>query len=221
MHNTITITKLQKYNIYKQKQIAFIDIENGTPYLINSTPKINFIRKSKAELIYKTTPYEPRQSLLGKLLKTNLINKKLYRFGILNRIDFQVSGIIILAKTLITLHQIITLHKQQAIKKIYYAYVSGHIAYKQVLYQQLSKYHSKNPKQYPNTQKVFLKIKPLLILHHLQLTLIKCKTYTGKYHQVRKMLYAIGKPIAYNKLNPHKLLLTLYKIKIYTYNPCI
>ncbi|QSW37752.1 hypothetical protein JS520_00310 [Candidatus Vidania fulgoroideae] len=128
------------------------------------------------------------------------------------------SGIIIIAKTAYISKQIILLHKQQLIKKIYYAQVLGYIKSAQVLHQQLNKYHTKHT---THSSLVTLKIKPLILLKHLQQTLLKCKTYSGKYHQIRHMLKTIGKPIVFKHLEPKKLLLTLYKIKFYTYNPCI
>ncbi|QSW37894.1 hypothetical protein JSR02_00310 [Candidatus Vidania fulgoroideae] len=63
-----------------------------------------------------------------------------------------------------------------------------------------------------------LKIKPLVTFTHTHTTLIKCKTHTGKYHQIRKMLHTLGKPIVCNSFSPGKLMLTLYKIKFYNLN---
>ncbi|QSW37730.1 hypothetical protein JS520_00180 [Candidatus Vidania fulgoroideae] len=246
---------MQKHKNYTHKKIIFITTEAGTVHLIKATTAINFIRKKKAELIYKTTYKECCESTLGKLMKTNIINKRIYRFGILNRIDIVASGIIIIAKTAYISKQIILLHKQQLIKKIYYAQVLGYIKSAQVLHQQLNKYHTKHTthsslvtlkikplillkhlqqtllkckqlnkyhtKHTTHSSLVTLKIKPLILLKHLQQTLLKCKTYSGKYHQIRHMLKTIGKPIVFKHLEPKKLLLTLYKIKFYTYNPCI
>ncbi|QSW37893.1 hypothetical protein JSR02_00305 [Candidatus Vidania fulgoroideae] len=78
-----------------------------------------------------------------------------------------------LAKTTHILHQIIKLHKQQLIKKIYYAQVQGIIKHITIHHSYLNKNPTYKTHKYHQTQAVMLKIKPLVTFTHTHTTLIK------------------------------------------------
>ena len=119
--------------------------------------------------------------------------------GVCHRLDRPVSGIVIFAKTSKALSRINELFRDKTIQKTYWAVVKNkppHIT------ERLTHYLIKNEKT--NTSKAFATEKSGSLKAELSYTLIasisnyhllEINLYTGRHHQIRAQLSAIGCPI--------------------------
>jgi 23S rRNA pseudouridine1911/1915/1917 synthase len=119
--------------------------------------------------------------------------------GVCHRLDRPVSGIVIFAKTSKALSRMNELFRDKTIQKTYWAVVKNkppHIT------QRLTHYLIKNEKT--NTSKTFVNERPGALKAELSYTLIasisnyhllEINLYTGRHHQIRAQLSAIGCPI--------------------------
>ncbi len=119
--------------------------------------------------------------------------------GVCHRLDRPVSGIVIFAKTSKALSRMNELFRDKTIQKTYWAVVKNkppHIT------QRLTHYLIKNEKT--NTSKAFVTERPGALKAELSYTLIasisnyhllEINLYTGRHHQIRAQLSAIGCPI--------------------------
>lgn len=119
--------------------------------------------------------------------------------GVCHRLDRPVSGIVIFAKTSKALSRINELFREKTIQKTYWAVVKNkppHISEK------LTHYLIKNEKT--NTSKAFATERPGALKAELTYTLIasisnyhllEINLHTGRHHQIRAQLSAIGCPI--------------------------
>ncbi len=119
--------------------------------------------------------------------------------GVCHRLDRPVSGIVIFAKTSKALSRMNELFRDKTIQKTYWAVVKNkppHIT------QRLTHYLIKNEKT--NTSKAFAAERPGALKAELSYTLIasisnyhllEINLYTGRHHQIRAQLSAIGCPI--------------------------
>ncbi|MDF2453901.1 MAG: pseudouridine synthase [Bacteroidota bacterium] len=119
--------------------------------------------------------------------------------GVCHRLDRPVSGIVIFAKTSKALTRMNELFRDKTIQKTYWAVVKNkppHIT------QRLTHYLIKNEKT--NTSKAFTTERPGALKAELSYTLIasisnyhllEINLYTGRHHQIRAQLSAIGCPI--------------------------
>lgn len=119
--------------------------------------------------------------------------------GVCHRLDRPVSGIVIFAKTSKALSRMNELFRDKTIQKTYWAVVKNkppHIT------QRLTHYLIKNEKT--NTSKAFPTERPGALKAELSYTLIasisnyhllEINLYTGRHHQIRAQLSAIGCPI--------------------------
>ncbi|MDF2447857.1 MAG: pseudouridine synthase [Bacteroidota bacterium] len=119
--------------------------------------------------------------------------------GVVHRLDRPVSGIVIFAKTSKALTRMNEMFRDKTIQKTYWAVVKNkppHIS------QRLTHYLIKNEKN--NTSKAFTTDRPGALKAELSYTLIasisnyhllEINLYTGRHHQIRAQLSAIGCPI--------------------------
>jgi 23S rRNA pseudouridine1911/1915/1917 synthase len=119
--------------------------------------------------------------------------------GVCHRLDRPVSGIVIFAKTSKALSRMNELFRDKTIQKTYWAVVKNkppHIT------ERLTHYLIKNEKT--NTSKAFATERPGALKAELSYTLIasisnyhllEINLYTGRHHQIRAQLSAIGCPI--------------------------
>jgi 23S rRNA pseudouridine1911/1915/1917 synthase len=119
--------------------------------------------------------------------------------GVCHRLDRPVSGIVIFAKTSKALSRMNELFRDKTIQKTYWAVVKNkppHIT------QRLTHYLIKNEKT--NSSKAFATERPGALKAELSYTLIasisnyhllEINLYTGRHHQIRAQLSAIGCPI--------------------------
>jgi 23S rRNA pseudouridine1911/1915/1917 synthase len=119
--------------------------------------------------------------------------------GVCHRLDRPVSGIVIFAKTSKALSRMNELFRDKTIQKTYWAVVKNKPPH---LTQRLTHYLIKNEKT--NSSKAFATERPGALKAELSYTLIasisnyhllEINLYTGRHHQIRAQLSAIGCPI--------------------------
>jgi 23S rRNA pseudouridine1911/1915/1917 synthase len=129
-----------------------------------------------------------------------LITTKKPFVGIVHRLDRPTSGIILLAKKPSVLKVMNSQFEKKTIKKIYLALVTGNFIPTE---EKLSHYLKKDTLQkkgiifkerVPGSQEVKLKFRRLQWNENF--SLLQIELITGKYHQIRAQLSAIGNPIA-------------------------
>jgi len=120
--------------------------------------------------------------------------------GIIHRLDRPTSGVLLLAKKPSVLKIMNSQFEKKTIKKIYLALVVGNFALTEG---KLSHFFKKDTlqkkaiiykEQIPGSLEVKLKFKRLHSNENY--SLLKVELITGKYHQIRAQLSAIGYPIA-------------------------
>lgn len=119
--------------------------------------------------------------------------------GVCHRLDRPVSGIVIFAKTSKALSRMNEIFRDKTIEKTYWAVVKNKPPH---IKQKLTHYLIKNEKT--NTSKAFLTERTGALKAELEYTLIasisnyhllEVKLFTGRHHQIRAQLSAIGCPI--------------------------
>lgn len=134
------------------------------------------------------------------------INVKNYDRGLLYRLDFETSGLMILLKDETLLKKYRSHFSEKVKSKIYYAIVKGKIS-KQGNIKTLIKYSGfKNKKAKiitgDDNEGIKLNLEILKINYHKDhdISLVKIKLKEGKRHQIRVQLMALGHPILGDKL---------------------
>ena len=141
----------------------------------------------------------PLSNLLAEFLRTEFHKPGAAFIGVIHRIDRPVSGVVLFARTGKGLSRMNALFRDRKIKKTYLALVEGRIEKPQ---SSLIHYLSKNEEQ--NRSKASLKpadgllrceLNYTVINHTDRYTLLEVEPITGRHHQIRVQLSAIGHPI--------------------------
>lgn len=144
--------------------------------------------------------------MLGYLLHTDAISEeslKYFKPSVCNRLDRNTSGLVICGKTLLGSREMSRILKDRSLQKYYRTYVHGHLDGEKTL----TGYHNKNTK---NNQATVLFTKPksntqeydaiTTAYRSLEVkerySYLEIELITGKTHQIRAHLAAIGHPIA-------------------------
>lgn len=144
--------------------------------------------------------------------------------AIVHRLDKDTSGLLIIPKDNSTHEYFLNLFKNRQIKKTYLAIVEGNLNSEGVIDYPISR-HPHLPYKMTHTinsgREAVTKYKPISYSTELNISLIEAKPLTGRTHQIRVHLSAIGFPILgdiiYNK--PSKLIsrhaLHAYKLQFW------
>lgn len=120
--------------------------------------------------------------------------------GIIHRLDRPTSGVLLLAKKPSVLKIMNSQFEKKTIKKIYLALVADNFTFTEgklshfFIKDTLQKKGIIHKEQIPGSQEVKLKYKRLQSNENY--SLLQVELITGKYHQIRAQLSAIGYPIA-------------------------
>lgn len=121
-----------------------------------------------------------------------------FKPGIANRLDRNTSGLILFGKTLPALQALATLLRDRTMEKYYLAIVYGDIDHAQRIDGYLAKDERTNrveirPQPFPDAVEIHTAYEPLK--RSAEYTVLKVHLITGKTHQIRAHLRAIGHPI--------------------------
>ncbi len=151
--------------------------------------------------------------MIGYLLDSSAVSEdslKHFKPSVCNRLDRNTSGLVICGKTLLGSREMSRMLKDRSLQKYYRTYVHGHLKGQKTL----EGYHNKNTK---NNQATVLFSKPdsnpnsydlittayRCIEAKKQYSYLEIELITGKTHQIRAHLAAIGHPIAGDKKYGH------------------
>ena len=121
-----------------------------------------------------------------------------FKPGIANRLDRNTSGLILFGKTLPALQALAGLLRDRTMEKYYLAIVCGDIDHAQQIDGYLAKDERTNrveirPQPFPDAVEIHTAYEPLK--RSADYTVLKVHLITGKTHQIRAHLRAIGHPI--------------------------
>lgn len=142
---------------------------------------------------------QPLSVIVKEYLKEKYQKPGAVFLGVVHRLDRPTSGIVVFAKTSKALTRLNEIFKNRESNKVYWAVVKGFPEPEQ---NKLIHYLKRNPVN--NTSKAFLKEVPeskqavldYSIIQKLnQYSLLEIHLHTGRHHQIRAQLSAIGHPI--------------------------
>ncbi|NUM25603.1 MAG: RluA family pseudouridine synthase [Candidatus Buchananbacteria bacterium] len=151
-----------------------------------------------------------------------------YRGGIIHRLDKDVSGVIVIAKNDQTFYHLKEQFKQRQVKKIYYALVYGHPTQPEGEINlpigrnkdgQFVAHPRRGTEKFNSKDKV-AKTKYKVLEYIKDYTLLEVQILTGRTHQIRAHLSAIGHPIIGDQIyKPKKNFLHFFQHKVKVINP--
>lgn len=158
------------------------------------------VNKKSSDIVQGDKTGDTPLSDIVKLYIKNKYNKPGDVFlGTIHRIDRPVSGVILFAKTSKALERLNLMFKEKTIQKTYWAIVKNHTPKQQdTLIHYLKKNQQKNKsiayiKPTDDAKKSELEYK---VIHQFNnFYLLEIKPHTGRHHQIRVQLSAIGCPI--------------------------
>ncbi|MBI4653206.1 RluA family pseudouridine synthase [Candidatus Kuenenbacteria bacterium] len=166
-----------------------------------------------AGLIIHPTTFKEKNSLVNFLIEycpqiKNVGDDKELRPGIVHRLDKDVSGLMVIAKTQETFNHLKKQFQERKVKKEYYALVYGEVKEKKGIIDLaigFSKRKSKIKMTVFSQNKSKTAITEYEVLKRfLNFTLLKVKIKTGRTHQIRAHLNFIGHPILGDKIYRNK-----------------
>ena len=171
------------------KNIEIRVIQDNKDFIVLDKP-YNLNVHPSANSLYKTLTY---------WLKNKYPN---YKINPSHRLDKDTSGAIICSKNIAMDRYLKDLFFKKKVTKIYLAVVKGHLAKSTIINFPLS--FSDNLKirmvhdEYG--KKAITKVKPVKYFASVDRTLVMCKPYTGRQHQIRVHLSLINHPLVGDKL---------------------
>ncbi|MGX7583051.1 pseudouridine synthase family protein [Candidatus Vidania fulgoroideorum] len=180
--------------IYKKKKITFLKKQNK---IINPFYENYFfflVEKPRKLLTY------PTEKNNYSLINCINLNYNLNRFGLMNRLDKNSSGIIIFCKTLKSIRIFKKNQEKKKIKKYYLALTTGSFPIKKTIECFLKKKNSKIFFSYKRKEKFkYSRTNFFCIDRKKRCSIVLCKTKTGIFHQIRVQLKIAGFPLLNDK----------------------
>lgn len=143
--------------------------------------------------------------LIGYLLETGFLSEEAlltFRPSVCNRLDRNTSGLLACGKTLPGSRYLSRIIKDKSLQKYYYALAAGNAALNTRINGWLCKNTQTNKvaiydKETPNAEYIDTSFKAIKTIHteNGDITLLEVQLFTGKTHQIRAQLSAMGHPI--------------------------
>ena len=115
----------------------------------------------------------------------------------IHRLDKPVSGIVLFARTSKALSRLQAMMRERQIRKTYYAWVEGHVVKEEALLEHFLTHDSHCARvvtaTHPEAKKAVLAYR--VVERGDKGTLLEIDLHTGRYHQIRAQLAAIGHPV--------------------------
>ena len=172
--------------------------ENGDILLVNKPAGILTQKAKPADISLN-------EWMIGYLLETHSVAPKdlmTFKPSVCNRLDRNTSGIVLCGKTLKGSQQLSKMIKDRTLKKYYRTICKGALYESEMLEGYLVKDHRSNKvtvidADNPDDSGEYVKIfyRPLTHSRDKQYTLLEVELLTGKTHQIRAQLSAIGHPL--------------------------
>ena len=189
-NDKINLFNIEFKEIKIQKKIKFEPskeiIKSNEDQIIDNNDKFIVLNKSSGISVQGGT--KSKKNLVDIFAKSEIFkNTKPYS---VHRLDKDTSGVFIMAKTRESAQLLTSLFRLRKVHKTYLAICHG----------ELSKNYGEwndNLIRYDNKKKIIEKAKTLfkVIDKNSEASLVELKPITGRKHQLRKQLYAIGQPI--------------------------
>ena len=158
------------------------------------------INKRPGDIVQGDKTGDPPLSEIVKTYIAEKYNKPGNVFlGVVHRLDRPTSGIVVFARTSKALERMNKKLRDREVEKVYWALVQGHPVASQGTLEHHLKKNAKNNKstafkrEGPGTKKAVLHYKTLTELDTF--SLLEIQLETGRHHQIRCQLSAIGYPI--------------------------
>ena len=186
----------------RRDQRAF-DVEGFRKHIVYEDENLLVLNKPAGWLSQSDASGLPsvNERCLQYLLATGTLTEaqlQTFKPGIANRLDRNTSGLILFGKTLPALQALAGLLRDRTMEKYYLAIVYGDIDHAQSIDGYLAKDERTNrveirPQPFPDAAEIHTAYEPLK--RSDDYTVLKVHLITGKTHQIRAHLRAIGHPI--------------------------
>ncbi|ATW01659.1 hypothetical protein CCU22_00195 [Candidatus Legionella polyplacis] len=191
-------------NLNNTKNINNIYPENIPLNIIYEDNEILIINKPN-NLVVHPGAGNKKHTLLNALLYYNKDLQLLPRFGLLNRLDKNTTGLIIIAKKIESYFHLLNQMKNHNIKKYYLTLVHGTLSSNGII----NTFYGRNPNNrlkmsVLNNGKIATTSFSVQKKYHY-LTLVKVKLITGRTHQIRVHMSYINHPIIGDQLYGKKI----------------
>lgn len=190
-------------NISERREKRAFDVEGFRKHIVYEDENLLVLNKPSGWLSQSDASGLPsvNERCLQYLMATGALTEaqlQTFKPGIANRLDRNTSGLILFGKTLPALQALATLLRDRTMEKYYLAIVNGAIDHAQRIDGYLAKDERTNrveirPQPFPDAVEIHTAYEPLK--RSAEYTVLKVHLITGKTHQIRAHLRAIGHPI--------------------------
>jgi len=242
-----SVTKIKNCGLNKntlERKIAAHEVLNLPPNLVNnghinpsySGTKVELIEENEFFIALNKPPgvhshpldYLDTNNCLSFLRNINMgkylcVNSNQYDRGLLYRLDYETSGVLLYVKTGSHYEHLRSNFKQLIKTKEYLAIVSGQIKSKQTIVHYLKPWGKKGSKMVQakddsNGQYCSIQIEPIKYDPRRDQTLLKVLLFEGVRHQIRSQLSILGHPIIgdtlYGGIDDDRMYLHAYKYSV-------
>lgn len=190
-------------NSSERREKRAFDVEEFRKHIVYENENLLVLNKPAGWLSQSDASGIPsvNERCLQYLMATGALTEaqlQTFKPGIANRLDRNTSGLILFGKTLPALQALAGLLRDRTMEKYYLAIVCGDIDHAQRIDGYLAKDERTNrveirPQPFPGAAEIHTAYEPLK--RSTDYTVLKVHLITGKTHQIRAHLRAIGHPI--------------------------
>lgn len=190
-------------NSSERREKRAFDVEEFRKHIVYEDENLLVLNKPAGWLSQSDASGLPsvNERCLQYLMATGALTEaqlQTFKPGIANRLDRNTSGLILFGKTLPALQALAGLLRDRTMEKYYLAIVCGDIDHAQRIDGYLAKDERTNrveirPQPFPDAVEIHTAYEPLK--RRTDYTVLKVHLITGKTHQIRAHLRAIGHPI--------------------------